>query len=199
MYHLESLVIELFEKHGELGPNVLRYIKNSLLSNLHLNQMFVTVLKSSTQGNIELENKEFEFIYERCVSIYMKSRQKTWRSVNNYIPEKGTASLRENLKVMRSNQPNSENKKLTIMKRVNLPSDSVHALEQLRVWAQLEEAEESFMKMFLVSELLWLVWAFGISAPYKRKQKLVPIIISSLKNKTPFVEEAFGKRTIFME
>ena len=47
MYHLKSLVIELFEKHNELGPNILHYVKNSLLSNIYLNQLFVTVLKSS--------------------------------------------------------------------------------------------------------------------------------------------------------
>ena len=85
------------------------------------------------------------------------------------------------------------------MKKANLPSNPIHALDQLRIWAQLEEAEESFARMFLVSELLWLVWAFGVSTPYKRKQKLVPIIISNLKNKIPFIEEALGKNAIFME
>lgn len=203
MYHLESLVIELFEKHNELGPNILRYVKNSLLINLHLNQMFIRILKSSNgEVNNELEKEDCVFIYERCVSIYMKSHQKMWRNVNNYIPEKGTASLRESLKVMNYNRPTTalnDNKKPTIMKKVNLPSNPTHALEQLRIWAQLEEAEESFIKMFLVSELLWLVWAFGVSTSYKRKQKLVPIVISNLKNRTPFVEEALRKNAIFME
>ena len=124
MYHLESLMIELFEQHNELGPNILRYVKNNLISNLHLNQMFIRILKSSNREvNVDLEDEECKFVYERCVSIYMKSRQKTWRSVNNYIPEKGTASLRESLKVMRSNQPNaalnstSENK--TVLRKVS--------------------------------------------------------------------------------
>jgi len=78
MYHLESLVIELFERHSEIGPNILCYIRNNLLSKLHLNQMFVIVLKSSTQEiDIKLKNKEFRFIYKKCISIYMKSHQKT--------------------------------------------------------------------------------------------------------------------------
>ncbi|RHZ85320.1 hypothetical protein Glove_67g46 [Diversispora epigaea] len=34
-------------------------------------------------------------------SIYMKSRQKSWRRFNEFIPEKGTSSLRENLKAMK--------------------------------------------------------------------------------------------------
>jgi len=201
MYYLESLVIELFEKHNELGPNILRYVKNSLLINLHLNLMFIKILKSSNEVNVNLENEECRFIYERCVSIYMKSRQKTWRDVNNYIPEKGTASLRESLKVMNSNQPTattSANRKPSIIKKENLPSNPIHALKQLRIWAQLEEAEELFTKIFLVSELLWLVWAFGVSTTYKRKQKLVPIIISNLKNRMPFVEEALEKNAVFM-
>ncbi|CAB4436723.1 unnamed protein product [Rhizophagus irregularis] len=180
MYRLESLVIELFEKHNELGPNILRYVENSLLTNLHLNQTFIQILKSSNgENNSELENEDCKFIYERCVLIYMKSRQKTWRSVNNYIPEKGTASLRESLK------------------KVNLPTNPTHALEQLRIWAQLEGAEESFAKMFTVLELLWLVRAFGVSTAYKRKQKLVPIVISNLKNKTLFIEEALEKKCYF--
>ncbi|GBB96112.1 hypothetical protein RclHR1_26880002, partial [Rhizophagus clarus] len=74
-----------------------------------------------------------------------------------------------------------------------LPTKVAHALEQLRVWAQLEEVEDSFAKMFLVSELLWLIWAFGTSTLYKKKQKLVPIIISNLKNRSPFTDEALNK------
>ncbi|GBC02749.1 hypothetical protein RclHR1_00480006 [Rhizophagus clarus] len=86
------------------------------------------------------------------------------------------------------------------MKKVNLPTNPAHVLEQLQVWAQLEKAENSFAKMFSVSELSWIIWAFGISTPYKRKQNIVPIIISSLKNSTPFTEEALLKRrNIFVE
>lgn len=117
----KTLVIDLFEKHNELGPNILRYVKNSLLTNLHLNQIFIRILKSSSgEVNFELEKEDCVFVYERCVSIYMKSRQKTWRNVNNYIPEKGTASLRESLKVMNYNRPTTalnDNKKPTIMKK----------------------------------------------------------------------------------
>ncbi|CAI2189068.1 6363_t:CDS:1, partial [Funneliformis geosporum] len=148
-----SLVIELFKKYNEFGPNILRYVKNSLLSNSPLNQIFITILKPLT-NNIKLENEEFGFIYKRCISIYMKSHQKIWRDVNNYIPEKGTASLKENLKTMRSNYSITENKKPSLMKKANLPTNSAHALEQLWIWAQLEGVEDSFTKMFLVLELL---------------------------------------------
>ncbi|CAB4483944.1 unnamed protein product [Rhizophagus irregularis] len=95
--------------------------------------MFVTILKSSMDNNVELENDELGFIYERCISIYMRSRQKMWREVNNYIPEKGTASLRENLKTMRSSYSTTENKKPFLMKKGNLPFNPIHALEQLRL------------------------------------------------------------------
>lgn len=162
-----------------------------------LNQMFITILKSST--DVELGDEECGFIYERCITIYMRSRQKTWRNVNNYIPEKGTASLREGLKTTRSNNSATENKTSSLMKKANLPTNPIYALEQLRVWAQLEKAEDSFAKIFSVSELLWIIWAFGSSTSYKRKQKLVPIIISNLKNSTPFTEEALKRRSIFME
>ncbi|RHZ52095.1 hypothetical protein Glove_465g60 [Diversispora epigaea] len=78
------------------------------------------------------------------------------KNYNNLL-NNGTASLQENLKTIHSNKfivENKENKKPTLMKKVNLPSNPMHALEQLRVWAQLEEAENSFSKIFLVSELL---------------------------------------------
>ncbi|CAB5360953.1 unnamed protein product [Rhizophagus irregularis] len=100
----------------------------------------------------------------------MRSHQKTWRDVNNYIPEKGTASLRESLKTMRSNNSPIENKKSSFMKKTNLPTNPAHALEQLRVWAQLEKAEDSFANIFSV-----------------------------LKNSTPFTEEALKRRNIFMD
>jgi hypothetical protein len=199
MYHLESLVIELFDKHNELGPNILRYIKNNLISNSYLIQKFITILKTTNNNNVGLNNEEFEFIYKRGITIYMKSRQKTWRSINNYIPEKGTASLRENLKTMRSNQSSQENKKPPIMKKTNLPSGPIHALEQLRVWAQLDDAENTFSKIFSVSELTWLIWAFGVSTPYKRKKILVPIVIENLKSSRPFIEEALNRSSVFAE
>ncbi|CAB4460971.1 unnamed protein product [Rhizophagus irregularis] len=91
--------------------------------------MFITTLKSNNITGVELEDEKFGFIYERCVTIYMKSRQKTWRDVNNYIPEKGTASLKESLKTMRSNNLTTENKK-PLMKKANLPTDPAHVLEQ---------------------------------------------------------------------
>lgn len=63
---------------------------------------------------------------------------------------------------MCSSHSTTENKKPSHMKKGNLPSNPTHALEQLRLWAQLEEAKDSFTKIFLVSELLWLIWANAI-------------------------------------
>ncbi|PKC60837.1 hypothetical protein RhiirA1_467477 [Rhizophagus irregularis] len=90
--------------------------------------------------------------------------------LENDLFTKGTASLRENLKTMRSSHSTTENKKPSLMKKANLPTNPAHALEQLRVWAQLGEVEDSFAKMFLVSELLWLIGAFGTSTPYKKNK-----------------------------
>ena len=116
----------------------------------------------------------------------MKSRQKTWRDVNNYIPEKGTASLRENLKTMRSDHSTTENKRPSLMKKANLPTNPAHALEQLRVWAQLEEVEDSFTKMFLVSELLWLIFLLGhVMRNFQNKVRIKELTKKFLvKNKT---------------
>jgi hypothetical protein len=120
---------------------------------------------------------------------------------NGYIPEKGTASLRENLKVMRSNnQVPSKNEKGKIsnqIKKSNLPTNPMLALIQLRVWVHLEDAENLFAKIFLVTDLLWLLWAFGVKTPLKRKNALVPLLVNHLKNETPFSDEALARKSMF--
>src|SRR5947199_10361533 len=122
MYKMESLILLLFEKHKEFGPNILQYIHNSLLGNLPLLQSFNTLLDLSSQQlncetatteSNELKDEVRNFLYERIISIYMRSRQKSWRRFNNLIPEKGTSSLRENLKTLRKDTQNisrNENK-----------------------------------------------------------------------------------------
>lgn len=88
MYKMESLILLLFEKHKELGPNTLQYIYNSLLGNLPLLQSFnilldfadqqVLICKPATNERHELKDEVRNFLYERIISIYMRSRQKTW-------------------------------------------------------------------------------------------------------------------------
>src|ERR1051325_6152597 len=102
MYKMESLILLLFEKHKEFGPNILQYIYNSLLGNLPLlhsfnilldfaSQKFLTCEPATTEKH-ELEDDARNFLYECIISIYMRSRQKSWRRFNNLIPEKGTTS-----------------------------------------------------------------------------------------------------------
>ena len=98
----------------------------------------------------------------------MKSRQKSWRRFNDLIPEKGTSSLRENLKSMRND---NQIKNKHTLKKSNIPKDPVLGLMQLQVWARLDCAEEEFTKMFLVSELQWLLWAFGNNVKTDKKKK----------------------------
>ncbi|PKY48540.1 hypothetical protein RhiirA4_464170 [Rhizophagus irregularis] len=117
---MESLILLLFEKHREFGPNILQYIHNSLLCNLSLLETFnalfiissqrISVCESINTEKQELKDDVKKFLYERIISIYMKSRQKSWRRFNDLIPEKGTSSLRENLKAMRNDTQTSENK-----------------------------------------------------------------------------------------
>src|SRR6185437_12270089 len=47
MYYLESLVIQLFEKHTEYGPDILIYINNNLTNNQPLKEQFHTLLQKS--------------------------------------------------------------------------------------------------------------------------------------------------------
>jgi len=68
---------------------------------------------------------------------------------------------------------------------------------QLRIWAQLDGAEGEFSKIFLVSELQWLLWAFGDDVKNKRKKNLIPLILDHLKKETPFSKEAISKGQMF--
>ncbi len=207
MYKIESLVLLLFEKHTEFGPNILQYIHNSLLCNLPLLENFNTLINFFTQMlsmcesiNVkkhELKDDAREFLYERIIITYMKSRQKSWRKFNDLIPEKGTSSLRENLKAMRNDTQHSENNIPTLMNKSNLPKDPMLGLVQLQIWAQLDGAEELFSKLFLVSELQWLLWAFGDNVNNKRKKNLTPLILEHLKKGTSFSKEAISKGQIF--
>ncbi|RHZ44426.1 hypothetical protein Glove_726g5 [Diversispora epigaea] len=79
--------------------------------------------------------------------------------------DKGTASLRENLK---SIIEKIENK--SIMKKSNLPKDPTLALEQLQIWTKSKGVKEEFSKIFLVTELQWLMWAFGDNVKNKEKR-----------------------------
>jgi hypothetical protein len=46
---MESLILLLFEKHKEFGPNILQYICNSLIGNLPLLKSFNTLLDFAGQ------------------------------------------------------------------------------------------------------------------------------------------------------
>ena len=204
-YKIESLILLLFEKHNEYGPNILEYICNSLLCNLPLLRSFNMLLDiASSCQHVMAEKQELKddvrmFLYKRIVYIYMRSRQKSWRSFNNFIPEKGSSSLRENLKGMNNDAQTSPkiDKKLTLIKKTNIPTDPLLGLKQLQIWAQLDGAEEVFSRIFLVSELQWLLWAFGDSATKKRKKNLISSILNHLLKGTQFCEEAILKGQIF--
>ena len=55
MYKMESLILLLFEKHKEFGPNILQYIHNSLLGNLPLLQSFNELLDFAGQQFLTCE------------------------------------------------------------------------------------------------------------------------------------------------
>ncbi|CAG8762469.1 13748_t:CDS:2 [Gigaspora rosea] len=88
-------------------------------------------------------------------------------------------------------------KKLTLKKKTNIPTDPLFGLKQLQIWAQLDGAEEVFSRIFLVSELQWLLWAFEDSATKKRKKNLISSILNHLLKGTQFCEEAILKGQIF--
>ena len=205
MYKVESLTLDLFKKASIFGPNILLYINNNQYNNCYLINAFQSLINNiCIELDESLEEINIEFLFKRIITFYNKSRQKTWRETNDLVPEKGTASLRENLKMMRSkkvnnnnNNNNNNNKKENVIKKTSLSTKPNLALNQLRIWAELEDAKIHFTNTFQVTELIWLLNALGVTTAYKRKNFLVPLLLQHLKANTPFKEEVLAKNIMF--
>ncbi|CAG8780053.1 21125_t:CDS:2, partial [Racocetra persica] len=190
---------QLFEKHIEYGPDILIYINNNLVSNQPLKKQFNDLLQIAYKfyRNAEYKNKKLfpEFIHNsiqlsqeakdyllvRLIKIYMQSRQWSWRRFKEYIPEKGSSCLRENVKTMG---------KEMLLENLEL------ALGQLKIWARDNGAKSVFEKAFTLSDLTILVQAFqNKPLKIKEKKKSVPIdlLFNHLNNGSEFNEETKKK------
>ncbi|CAG8657496.1 33807_t:CDS:2, partial [Racocetra persica] len=83
-----------------------------------------------------------------------------------YISEKGSSCLRENIKAMGVDLKNNAKKddqpkmKLVIFTKGMLPENLKLALGQLKIWARDNGAKSAFEKAFTLSDLTILVQAF---------------------------------------
>ncbi|GES73643.1 hypothetical protein GLOIN_2v1541965 [Rhizophagus clarus] len=170
---------------NELGPNILQYIQNSLLSNLLLLQSFNMLFDLAGQQFLACDTTAVE-------------KHELKDDARNFLYER-TSSLRENLKTYyKDTQNTSRNEnKFTLIKKDNIPQDLLLGLKQLQIWVKLDNAEEVFSKIFQVAELQWLLWAFGDNVKNKRKKVLIPLIFDHLKKGTQFCEEAISKGQMF--
>lgn len=73
MYKMESLILLLFEKHGEFGPNILQYIHSSLLCNLSLLESFnaLFIISSQQISMCESINTEKQELKDDDKSFFM--------------------------------------------------------------------------------------------------------------------------------
>src|SRR5688572_18175619 len=76
---------------------LLRTGHDRLLNNSHRKQ-------HEEKSNVEyvLSAEGETYLFTRWGRIYMRSRQRTWRRFKDLIPEKGSSSLRENLKAKKA-------------------------------------------------------------------------------------------------
>ncbi|CAG8593277.1 5979_t:CDS:1, partial [Racocetra persica] len=85
MYYLELLILQLFEKHIEYGPNILTYIDKNLVSNQPLKEQFNGLLRivyekqesllEFTHNYIELSKETEDYLLMHLIKIYMQSQQ----------------------------------------------------------------------------------------------------------------------------
>jgi len=74
MYYLESLVIQLFEKHTEYGPDILIYINNNLTNNQPLKEQFHTLLQKSYEHQYDtnhLSEEDERYLFMQLIKTYM--------------------------------------------------------------------------------------------------------------------------------
>jgi hypothetical protein len=219
MYFKESLILQLFQEHREYGPHILIYIERMLLGNRPLRRRFRALNQmahkfhkndeahpgdqreeeshapSPTDNRPELlTDSAEEYLFTRLAKIYMKSRQRSWRGYMDFVPEKGTPSLRENLKAMKADMKTTEDiakEKKARFKKDMLPDDLLLALDQLRLWSKVKDAQAAFEEAFTVNDLKSLVQAFCVDGKKAKgkKKKLVGMLLEHLRKGDNFNEE----------
>lgn len=220
MYYLESLILQLFEKHIEYGPNILIYINNNLLGNQPLKEQFNGLLQIAyklqyedqelpselIRGDIQLTKETENYLLTRLINVYMRSRQRSWRRFMEYIPEKGSSSLRENVKAMNADlkknatEEDKPKKKCVTFKKGMLPEDLDLALCQLKIWARDNGAKSAFEKAFTLPDLKTLIQAFQnepVKIKGKKKSVLIDLLFNHLQNSSEFNEETKKKGRLF--
>ncbi|CAG8799034.1 19342_t:CDS:2 [Gigaspora margarita] len=98
---------------------------------------------------------------------------------HEYVPEKGSSSLRENVKAINADLKNITKKnnpkaKSFVFKKDMLPEDPSLALAQLKIWVHGDGAKNAFEKAFTLSELKILVQVFQVK-PLELKGKKIRI------------------------
>ncbi|CAG8835746.1 6292_t:CDS:2, partial [Racocetra persica] len=133
MYYLESLIFQLFEKHLEYRPDILIYIDNNLVSNQPLKKQFNDILQIAYEfyRNAEYKNKE---LFPKFIHNSIQLSQEAEDYLLEYILEKGSSCLRENVKAMSVDLKNNAKKddqpkmKLVTFKKGMLPENLKLAL-----------------------------------------------------------------------
>ncbi|CAG8806245.1 3339_t:CDS:2, partial [Dentiscutata erythropus] len=97
-------------------------------------------------------------------------------------------SIRAHLEVLSSEKLALQ---LIILRSFNMLLDIASSCQHVMAEKQelkddLDGAEEVFSRIFLVSELQWLLWVFGDSATKKRKKNLISSILNHLLKGTQF-------------
>ncbi|CAG8809440.1 46357_t:CDS:1, partial [Gigaspora margarita] len=127
------------------------------------------------------------------------------RHFKEYVPEKGSSSLRENVKAMNADLKNITKKnnpktKSFVFKKDMLLEDLSLALAQLKIWAHGDGAKNAFEKAFTLSELKILVQAFQakpLELKGKKKSGYVDLLFNNLQSGVEFNEEIKKRGRIF--
>ncbi|CAG8631690.1 7289_t:CDS:2 [Gigaspora margarita] len=172
-----------------------------------------TIYKLTKSDKLTLAHEEFAKI-KLCLNVLSSEQveyicdtcSKTTTVIPEYIPKKGSSSLRENVKAMNIDLKNDTKKdanpktKLVIFKKEMLPENLDLALGQLKIWAQNNGAKSAFEKAFTLSDLKILIQAFQnkpVKVKEKKKSALIDLLFNHLNNGSEFNEETKKKGQLF--
>ncbi|CAG8818849.1 7326_t:CDS:2, partial [Dentiscutata erythropus] len=131
MYYLESLILQLFEKHIEYGPDILIYINNNLVNNQPLKKQFNNLL----QVAYELHYKSLPEFTNDHIQLSKEAEDYLLNVKAMNADLKSDAKKDEKSKI-----------KLVTFKKGMLPEDLDLALCQLKIWARDNRAKSRASK-----------------------------------------------------
>jgi hypothetical protein len=96
-YLLEGALDTLFSEEAASTTTGLTYVRESIVYNNHLHTAWKGCIAALDTEDVNLAKNVLDLLFVRFVATYLRSRQKSWRVMRGWIPQK-VAALRASLR-----------------------------------------------------------------------------------------------------